>query len=105
MSAGKVIVGQGFMDVFFELFDGLSQFLCLQLLDNRSGFFLRDLAILRGVDGLEHHGHMLDLASGNNAEHVAVEMHDTALPFDIRIETIDRFCQSQAGIIDHQSAV
>jgi len=33
-----------------------------------------------GVDGLEHQGHLAQLAGGDMAEDVAVEMHHAALP-------------------------
>ena len=82
--AGKITVGQRFLNAVLDLLGGLLQFHGAQLGNN--GFRLlagRFLALL-GVDRLEHFCHNFGLGFGHNRENIAVEMHRVALVFGVR---------------------
>ena len=79
MLAGKITVGQRFLNAVLDLLGSLLQLHGAQLGDH--GFRLlagRLFALLR-VDRLEHFCHNFDLGFGHNRENVAVEMHRAAL--------------------------
>ena len=82
--AGKIAVGQSFLNAVLDLLGSFLQFHGAQLGDH--GFRLlagRFLALL-GVDRLEHFCHNFDLGFGHNRENVAIEMHRAALVFGVR---------------------
>jgi hypothetical protein len=54
------------------------------------------------VDGLEHQRHLAQLAGGNVAEDVAIEVHHAALPAGLGKELGGTFDQAHAGIGDDQ---
>ena len=77
--AGKIAVGQRFLDAVLDLLGGLLQLHGAQLGDHG----LRLLALL-GVDRLEHFRHNFDLGFWHNGENNAVEMHRAALVLGVR---------------------
>ena len=84
MLAGKIAVGQHFLNVVLDLPGGLLQLHGAQLGDH--GFRLltgRFLALLC-VNRLEHFYHNFDLGFRPNRESVAIEMHRAALVFGVR---------------------
>ena len=82
--AGKIAVGQRFLDAVLDLLGGLLQLHGAQLGNNSLCLLAgRFFALLR-VDRLEHFCHNFDLGFGHNGENVAVEMHGAALVFGVR---------------------
>ena len=58
--------------------------------------------IFLGVDGLEHQRHLAQLAGGDAAEDVAVEVHHAALPARLGKVLGGALDQAHAGIGDDQ---
>lgn len=84
MLAGKIAVGQRFLDTVLDLLGSLLPLHGAQFGDH--GFRLltgRLFALLR-VDRLEHFCHNFDLGFRHNRENIAVEMHRAALVFGVR---------------------
>ena len=84
MFAGKIAVGQSFLNAVLDLFGGFLQLHGAQL--GNDGFCLLTgrLLVLLSVDRLEHFRYNFDLGFGHNREHIAVEMHRAALVFGVR---------------------
>ena len=82
--AGKIAVGQRFLNAVLDLLGSLLQFHGAQLSDHGLRLLAGCLFALLGVDRLEHFSHNFDLGFGHNRENVAVEMHRAALVFGVR---------------------
>jgi hypothetical protein len=70
--------------------------------DDLAGLALSSGQVFLGVDRLEHQRHLAQLAGGDMAEDVAVEMHHTALPAGFGKELGGTLDQAHAGIGDDQ---
>ena len=77
--AGKIAVGQRFLNAVLDLLGSLLQLHGAQLGDHGLRLLAGRLFALLGVDRLEHFCHNFDLGFGHNRENVAVEMHRAAL--------------------------
>ena len=81
--AGKIAVGQRFLDAVLDLLGGLLQLHGAQLGNDSLRLLAgRFFALLR-VDRLEHFCHNFDLGFWHNRENIAVEMHRAALVFGV----------------------
>ena len=83
MLAGKIAVGQRFLDAILDLLGSL-------LLLHGTEFFRHSFCLLTGrlfallgVDRLEHFCHNFDLGFRHNGENIAVEMHRAAIVFGV----------------------
>ena len=76
--AGKIAVGQRFLDAVLDLLGSLLQLHGAQLGNDSLRLLAGRLLTLLGVDRLEHFCHNFDLGFGHNRENVAVEMHRAA---------------------------
>ena len=81
--AGKVAVGQRFLDAVLDLLGSLLQLHCPQLGNNSFCLLARGFLALLRVDRLEHFGYNFDFGSGHNGENIAVKMHSASLVFGI----------------------
>ena len=77
--AGKIAVGQRFLNAVLDLLGSFLQFHGAQLGDHGFRLLAGRFFALLGVDRLEHFCHNFDLGFGHNGENVAVEMHRAAL--------------------------
>ena len=82
--AGKIAVGQSFLNAVLDLFGGFLQLHGAQLGNHGFRLLAGRLFALLGVDRFEHFCHNFDLGFGHNGENVAVEMHRAALIFGVQ---------------------
>ena len=81
MLAGKIAVGQRFLNAVLDILGGLLQFHGAQLGNDSLRLLAGCFLALLGVDRLEHFCHNFNLGFGHNGENVAVEMHRAALVY------------------------
>ena len=82
--AGKIAVGQRFLNAVLDLLGSLLQLHGAQLGDHSLCLLAGRLFALLSVDRLEHFRYNFSLGFGHNGEHIAVEMHRAALVFGVR---------------------
>ena len=100
--AGKITVGQSFLNTVLNFFSGLRQshgteflYHCFSLLSDR---FLT----LLGVDRLEHLGYQLHFGARYYGEYVAVEVYGTPLVFGLKQHFIYGLQHTKAFVTNHQ---
>ena len=109
MLAGKIAVGQRFLDTVLDLLGSLLQLHGAQFGDDCFSLVAGRLFALLRVDRLEHFCYNFDLGFRHNRENIAVEMHRAALVFGVREHLVhglqhphalvadDEFCAVQAA--------
>ena len=83
MLAGKIAVGQSFLNAVLDLFGSLLQLHGAQLRNHGLCLLAGRSFALLSVNRLEHFSYNFDLGLGHNRENVAVEMHRAALIFGV----------------------
>lgn len=84
MLAGKIAVGQRFLNAALDLLGSLLQLHGAQSGNDRFSLVAGRLFALLCVDCLEHFCYNFDLGFRRNRENIAVEMHRAALVFGVR---------------------
>ena len=92
--AGKIAVGQRFLNAVLDLLGGFLQFHGAQLGDHGLRLLAGRFLALLGVDRLEHFCHNFDLGFGHNRENVAVLGHE-------RLDVTDIYLASVKGDAAH----
>ena len=98
--AGKITIGQRFLDAVLDLLGGLLQLHGAQLRNHGLRLLTGCLLALLRMDRLEHFRYNFDLGFGHNGENIAVEMHRAALVSGIREHLAHGLQHPQALVAD-----
>ena len=102
MFAGKIAVGQRFLDAVLDLLGSLLQLHGTELFHHSFCLLTGRLLALLGVDRLEHFRYNFDLGFWHNRENIAVEMHRAALVFGVREHLAHGLQHSHALVADDE---
>ena len=86
----------------FDDLGGLGELHLVKLRHDVGRLLLGRLAVLLGVDRLEHRHHFPGLARGHDREHVAEPVDHATLPGGLGVKLAERFDQPQALVADHE---
>src|SRR5688500_11500501 len=102
MLAWEFHVAERLGHAVFDDLGGLGELYVLELRHDVSRLLLGRLAILLGMDRLEHGHHLPSPACRNHREHVPKPMNHATLPGGLWVKLSERFDQPQALVADHE---
>ena len=102
VDVGKGVVGQRLVDAALDQIGRGVHPVGPQTFDDRAGLAIGRIAVLLGMDGLEHVAHLADLGGRHMAEDVPIKMNHAALPASVWQILCGAFHQTAAGIGDDE---